>query len=421
MLKPIIIVGYGPVGAILSLLLARNQIPVIVIEAATKYPEEPRAVGLFGPSHSVLEDAGIYEEEKRQGMPSAGLSFRKRAVDDGNGGQRMGDCIASAKFAPEVNGETPPGGHFILIPQAKLVRIIAEEMKHADLQQFATVQMGLKYLSSEETEDGIKVIAEDTEGNTHVFEGSYLVGADGSRSDVRRKLGLKLHGTSWPERLISADVLRTTNNVPEIPSCLVVDPELWAAITPLERIYPGQPGLWRYSMAVSDESVPDQELEKAEFVISMLKKHIDGPYNQEFKVIRSKPYKMHQLLCSSMRKGRTFLAGDAAHVNNPIGGLGLNTGILDADALAQTLVQVLKQGRPESLYDRYSYERRRVFQLYVDPISKSNKQRLHVSSPDIVANEDWFLASIMSDDPEEKFSPYKWMANWKTDMAAFKM
>ena len=105
-----------------------------------------------------------------------------------------------------------------------------------------------------------------------------------------------------------------------------------------------------------------------------------------------------------------------------MGGLGLNTGILDADALAQTFDLILNQGQPESLFDRYSHERRRVFQLFVNPMSAANKQRLHDSNPDTAAHEDWFFASIGSDDPAERLAPNKGlMENWKTDMNRFRV
>jgi 2-polyprenyl-6-methoxyphenol hydroxylase-like FAD-dependent oxidoreductase len=315
-MKPIIIIGYGPVGALLSLLLAQNQIPVIAIECSTSYPDEPRAVGLFGPSHHVLQDAGVYDEASKQGMPSAGLVYRKRAVDNGCGGQRMGDIIVRAPLSEKMDGQYAPGAYFMLLPQAKLVKIIAQKMQTPKLAQFATVHLGYKYISSEETDAGVTVKAEDDKGSTHVIEGIYLVGADGSHSEVRRQLGLKLHGTSWPDRLISTDVMRTIDEIPEIPSSMVVDPDIWAAITPLEVVYPGKPGLWRYSMAVSDKSVPDEQLRDPQFVDMYLRKHLDGPYGQEYKIIRHKPYRMHQLLCTAMRKGKTFLAGDAAHINN---------------------------------------------------------------------------------------------------------
>ncbi|KAJ9626695.1 hypothetical protein H2204_009965 [Knufia peltigerae] len=419
--KPIIIIGFGPVGSLLSLLLAQKGIPSTVLEILPSYPDEPRAVGLFGPSHFVFQDAGIYDEVARQADSATGLCYRKRAVDDGKGSQRFGDIIAAAVLVDGTSGPPKPGDHYFLLPQAKLVTICAAKLKSdPTLDSLVDVKLGFKFLSSRETENGVEVTAESVDGTTHVFEGSYLVAADGSRSSVRKQLGLKLYGYSWPERLIASDLIRTVDHVDKLPGIIVVDQVYWGVVTPLEPITPGKPGLWRVSVAITDSSIPYEKLDDEEFVVEQIRRQLDGPKDQPFHLIRHRPYKMHQLLCSTMRKGRTFLSGDAAHINNPIGGLGLNTGILDADALAQTFVRVLKEGSPESLFDRYSLERRRVFQTIVDPISTANKRRIHDSHPDTVAKEDWFYASINNkEDPTEKFQHFEWMKGWRTDMSRF--
>lgn len=315
-MKPVIIVGFGPVGAILSLLLARRGIPVVVVEASASYPDEPRAVGFFGPSHFVLQEAGVYEEAKAEGLSSAGLCYRKRAADDGVGGLKWGDIIASAPFAQPVDGEYPIGFYLLLLPQAQLVKIAARKIQESEASGLAKVHLGHRFVSSEEVDDGVVVTVEGRDGNPIVLHGSYIVAADGSQSTVRRSLGLKLCGYSWPARLISTDVSWTVPEVPEIPSCLVVDQEYWAAITPLEPINPGSPGLWRFSMAVSDPDIPDERLQDVSFVEDLVKKHITGPRDRDFEIVRFRPYKMHQLLCPVMRKSRALLAGDSAHINN---------------------------------------------------------------------------------------------------------
>lgn len=172
----------------------------------------------FGPSHFVLKDAGLYEDAKTEGMISAGLCYRKRRTDNGNGGLKLGDIIASAPLGQTTNGEYPIGSYFILLPQAQLVRIAARKIEEFQASGLAEVHLGLRFTACEQVSDGVVVTAEDVHGNIRTFNGSYVVGADGSQSAVRRSLGLKLCGYTWPNSLISTDVLRTVNEIPEIPT-----------------------------------------------------------------------------------------------------------------------------------------------------------------------------------------------------------
>lgn len=120
-----------------------------------------------------------------------------------------------------------------------------------------------------------------------------------------------------------------------------------------------------------------------------------------------------------MHRNRVLLAGDAAHVNNPVGGLGLCTGLLDVDLLSQALDLIINHDYhdPQDLLAEYSAARQFVFQTFVSPISSANKIRLHESDPDDAAGEDWFFRILRRNIPQEiekAVTPLQQV--WRTDI-----
>ena len=198
-------------------------------------------------------------------------------------------------------------------------------------------------------------------------------------------------------------MLRTLPKLEETPAYFAVDKVHWGVIIPLEPIFPGKPGLWRYGMAIPDEKMTAEEAQDPKYVEELLLRYIDGPRPVEHTVVRSRLYRLHQLLASTMHRGRVLLAGDAAHVNSPVGGLGLCTGLLDVDILSQALDLILNHDYhdPQDLLAEYSAARRFVFQNFINPTSTANKLRLHESDPDNAAQEDWFLRMVRKGDRQE--------------------
>ena len=101
-----------------------------------------------------------------------------------------------------------------------------------------------------------------------------------------------------------------------------------------------------------------------------------------------------------------------------MGALGLNTGMLDADALGETLIMVIKEDRSDKVLDLYSDERRKVFQFFVDPTSSQNKLRIHNHPPETAAQRDWYFRILANNPTEEQMldlmKPY--FETWRTDM-----
>ncbi|KAI1484010.1 FAD/NAD(P)-binding domain-containing protein [Daldinia eschscholtzii] len=432
---PVIIVGAGPVGLLLALRLALNQIRTIVLEKESSLSQLPRAIGYYGPVHDVFQEIGLYDQISTEGMASGGYAWRKLPTDvvDENGkvvGKELGAIIGkNAMSKPGPDGKFKPGHYSIQLAQCRLAEIFLENAKKTG---FVKVLWEHEVTGLSQDENQVSVAVATAGGGNKVIKGQYLAACDGGRSTVRKLLGIRLSGHSWPERFLATDVLRVAPVVPELSVHFTVDETFWGVATPLEHVEAGKEGLWRYSLAVpakpndDPNSTPltDEQALEPEYVDSLLLRQIDGPRPSTHVVVRKSLYKMHQLLVSTMHRGRCFLAGDSAHINNPIGGLGLCTGLLDADALAQTLQIAFSTSSSnpnlEDLFNRYSTERRWVFQNVIHPFSSANKTRLHGAKPDDVAREDWYFRALARGDPKELEDIHRPLyVQWSTDMRKY--
>jgi 3-(3-hydroxy-phenyl)propionate hydroxylase len=209
--------------------------------------------------------------------------------------------------------------------------------------------------------------------------GAYLVGADGGRSIVRKQCGIAFEGFTWPERFI---VFTTPydfeKNRGYCPRSYFADPGSWCNCFKVSA--DGPPGLWR-TVFPTDASHPEADLTSDTAVQALMQKFFPSP--EPYEVVHRNLYVTHQRVAATFRLGRVLLAGDAAHVNNPIGGMGLNGGIQDAANLCEKLARVLLDGAPEQLLDLYDLQRRTVAIEFVQEQSIANKKRLEASDPEV--------------------------------------
>jgi 3-(3-hydroxy-phenyl)propionate hydroxylase len=207
--------------------------------------------------------------------------------------------------------------------------------------------------------------------------GAYLIGADGGRSTVRRRSGIKFEGFTWPERFI---VLTTPFDFEaERGYCYrsyFADPGAWCNCFKVSA--DGPPGLWR-TVYPTDPAQSEEDILSDAGVQARMQSFFPSP--QAYEIIHRNLYVTHQRVAETFRKGRVLLAGDAAHVNNPIGGMGLNGGIQDAVNLSDKLVRIFRDGAPERLLDLYDLQRRTVAIEFVQEQSIANKKRLEARDP----------------------------------------
>ena len=201
-----------------------------------------------------------------------------------------------------------------------------------------------------------------------------MVGADGGRSVVRKSQDIDFRGFTWPERFL---VITTTFDFEPLGfaySSYTMDPEEWTATFKV----PGDgSGIWRCVFPTRPEENDDEllDFERAKARLAAF-----VPESREGRVIHTNLYAVHQRVAATYRRGRVLLAGDAAHVNNPLGGMGLNFGIHDAHSLAECLGRIWR-GESDALLDRYDRQRRDVAERYLQAQTISNKKTLEERDP----------------------------------------
>jgi 2-polyprenyl-6-methoxyphenol hydroxylase-like FAD-dependent oxidoreductase len=353
----VVVAGAGPVGLITALKLARAGIPVTVLDSEPGIIQWPRAVVYHAPTVEMLDRLGLLDELKVAGILKQDYQFR--TVD--------GEILA----APNMSVLTPEDTAYpfnLHMPQ--------HELANAILRSFLTipgaaVRWNTRVTGVTQSGDGV-TLAIDAGGEAQDIRCDWLVGADGGSSTVRRAAGLAFEGYTHPERLVSTNLVYDFEARGFARANFVIDPKYWAVIVKIDRH-----GLWRITYG-EDASLPEETVKDriADHYRAILPD--DGPYELE----AFAPFRVHERSAASFRAGRILLAGDAAHVCNPYGGLGLTSGLLDADLLGDALSAVIKRAADDDLLDRYAAERQRVFREVTGPTAAENKRRLKETDPE---------------------------------------
>ncbi|HEX2567197.1 MAG TPA: FAD-dependent monooxygenase [Burkholderiales bacterium] len=341
----VLVAGAGPVGLCAAAALARAGIGVAVLEAEAALPENLRASTFQPPTLDMLAPFGATKRLIEMGRIAPRLQYRDRA-----------GWVAELDFGAIAADTRHP--YRLQCEQFKLNRVLADGLPRG------TVRFGA----------AVTDVAQDAAGVTVTVNGSeklragWLIGADGGRSRVREALGIPLEGFTWPERFLVAS---TTFDFPAaIPGLCDVsyfaDPEEWFFLL---RV----PEVWRAMFPTRPEEKDDEILSDAAIEARLQRVHSKAsPYEIRHRTL----YSVHQRVAATYRRGRCFLAGDAAHLNNPLGGMGMNGGIHDGFSIAEKLAAVLKGEKPEDELERYERQRRPIALEYVNTITIANKRNL---------------------------------------------
>ena len=354
--KRVLIAGAGPVGLVAANVLAEAGVPVTVFESEPALPETLRASTFQPPTLDMLARLGASQKLTEMGRIARTLQYRDRS-----------GWVAEFDLGLLAGATEHP--FRVQCEQFKLNRILVERLAafpHARVEWSSTV------VDVEEDADSVAVTVDDL-GRARCERGSWLIGADGGRSEVRQALGIALEGFTWPERfLVASTPFAFERAMPGLADVsYFADPDEWFFLL---RV----PAVWRV-MFPTQAGESEADIVSDDGIERRLQRVV--PRTERYEVVHSTLYSVHQRVAAAYRHGRAFLAGDAAHLNNPLGGMGMNGGIHDAFDLAGRLARVIRREAPESELDGYERVRRPLALEYVNTISTANKRNLETRDP----------------------------------------
>ncbi len=360
----VLITGAGPVGLVAAANLVRHGVPVTVFEGGPDLSTESRASTFHPPTLDMLGDLDVARPLIAQGLIAP--KFQYRNCRDG--------LIAQFDFSNIAEATRHP--FRLQCEQSKLTRIIYDGLRG---EQNFDIAFSNPVRNVTQTADNITVTVE-RDGKSETQSYRWLIGADGARSDVRRSLGIEFEGFTWPERyLVVSTPFDFHNAIPDLVSVnYVADSVRWYFLLQI-------PGLWRVMFRVGAEE-SDKLALSPEFAQALMAQVVPGI--DRYEISHTTLYRVHQRVAKAFISGRAFLIGDAAHVNNPLGGMGMNGGIHDAMNLTGRLIEVWRGTKPEAELRRFDLQRRLVTKEHVERQSIQNKKNLEAADNEF---RDWLL------------------------------
>lgn len=342
------IVGAGPVGTVMATLLAQQGVDVIVLEAGEDCAQDLRASTFHPPTLEMLDQIDITSMLLEKGLKAPVYHWRDRA---------SGEVI---DFDLSEIGDVTRYPFRIQCEQYHLSRALAEGLeKYSNAQ----VLFGHRLLTFAQDDTGVDLAIETMTG-IRKMRADILIGADGANSIVRKWLGIEFDGFTYPERFLCLST--KTELADYLPNLALVnyvsDPAEWLVLL---RV----PSLWRV-LVPTDGSLGDDELRSDATKNGIFDRLLgDGA---AVETVHRTLYRVHQRVAKSFLNERVVLVGDACHLNNPLGGFGMNSGVHDAFNLFEKLLPVLKGTKSIDNLGLYDKQRREVTHSFTQMQTKEN-------------------------------------------------
>ena len=349
----VIVAGAGPVGTVAALNLARRGIDVVLCEAGPDCAQDLRASTFHPPTLEMLDELGVVDPMLEYGIHAPVYQFRER---------QSGEVV---EFDLSEISDRTKYPFRLQCEQHVMARMLAKQ-----LEQHPRAEMLFNHraIVFEQTDSGVELAVETPYAIDHV-RGQYLIAADGGNSIIRKWLNVEFEGFTYPEKFLclstKVDMKEHFENLSYVN--YISDPEEWLVLL-------RAPSVWRILLPAPESDTDEYLLsdEKAHRVFSNLTGDPNTP--TEHRTI----YRVHQRVAKRFDHGRVFLVGDAAHLNNPLGGFGMNSGIHDAWNLCEKLEACLANGHDPAAFELFGRQRHRVTHDFIQAQTIQNKELLEV-------------------------------------------
>ena len=380
----VLISGAGPVGLTAALALLNKDIPVTLIDSYKDVPTDPRASTFHPPTMELLEKINVTKEMLEKGLIVNKWQYRDRKKG------------IVAEFDLEILSDITKYPFRLHFEQHKYAQMLLNKVSNFKI---CRVIKNSTVLKTYQGSNGVSIEYNDNDSTLKKINGKFLIGCDGGKSIVRQNLGVSFNGLTFEERFL---VLTTSFNFKPYGfsgTCYISDPDEWCSIFNVPAN--GPPGHWRLvfpesSNRTKSEIFNDLECQKK------IQDFFPHPESKLYDILHKNIYNVHQRIAGKFRVGRIFLCGDAAHINNPLGGMGLNFGIHDAMNIAEKIYLVWTKKENEDIFDRYDRQRRTVAEEYLLAQTAQNKKDLEEKKTDQRIKRQKYLSDISKDNTSAK-------------------